>query len=754
MNKINSSLKKVSAVLLTLTLIFSFVAINDIKAYAATTKVSKIEVTNLKNKTLTLNKGNKKTLNVKVTVSGKKISKDFTVKTSNKKVATVKKSGKQVIITAKKDGNANITITSKANKKKKLVVKVKVVTPVKNITLNTTNTTIYTGKTLQLKATVSSDATNKNITWASSNTSVATVSSTGLVTAKKAGTTTISAKAQDGSGKYATCVVKVATPNSIASVNIVNETIVEVTLSSPQKLSKSNFVIDKKVIDWGNYVSNCEIDYVETSDNKKYTIYLNDYIELQDYVRVTVSGLMGVNGKAFKEKSYTSTSNTITSEAIYKVTCNNSYSQSFYPNSDMVGYCTINNTELPPGLNIEYGGYGNNFYIKGTATKSGIYKTTVRFTDEFGKVEIREVTFVVGDVNKVFASAKPAYYYTNANGKYSLSSKNVSDIVYATGGSGSYKYEIVGDAYGLSINSSGKISGTISKAGTYNINVKVTDANNSTYTTNAVWTVNLKQGMTIEGTVKDAEGNGIYGVKVYFENENDKYIEWASVTTNSLGKYEVTVPAGTYDVLISYNNVQKYVGRKSVSENQTGWDMVLPVYKVEIKSDKEEIASFATWYDSNGKEMGSGNYLYLRAGTYSLESEGTNFLTGYTAVLNITVSKSTEVTAKVTTKRLDTPTITLGQTISTILTGEYIYYKFVPTETGTYYFYSSSSNDTDGAIYSETGSRIKYDDQSGVGSNFEISYKFTAGTTYYLAAKYYFSGTISASVTVSTTTSN
>ena len=79
--------------------------------------------------------------------------------------------------------------------------------PVSGISLNMTELTLEMGQSATLTATVSpSNATDKTVTWTSSNTTVATVSSNGTVTAKAVGTATIAAQAGD---KTASCVITV-----------------------------------------------------------------------------------------------------------------------------------------------------------------------------------------------------------------------------------------------------------------------------------------------------------------------------------------------------------------------------------------------------------------------------------------------------------------------------------------------------------------------------------------------------------------
>lgn len=107
------------------------------------------------------------------------------------------------------NGSSSTTTTAKKTETKPAASKVKVI----KVSLNYSAIYLTKGKSKTLKATVApTNAANKSVTWTSSNKKIATVSSKGKVTGKKAGTATITVKAKDGSGKKATCKVVVTAP--------------------------------------------------------------------------------------------------------------------------------------------------------------------------------------------------------------------------------------------------------------------------------------------------------------------------------------------------------------------------------------------------------------------------------------------------------------------------------------------------------------------------------------------------------------
>ena len=157
----------------------------------------------------TVEEGATVTLTATVT-PGNATDKTVTWSTSNETIATV--SGG--VVTGVKAGE--VTITAKAGDKSAtctVTVTAKQSTEdpddpiaVEGITLDKTTATVEEGATVTLTATVTPEnATDKTVTWSTSNEAIATVSG-GVVTGVKAGEVTITAKAGD---KSATCTVTV-----------------------------------------------------------------------------------------------------------------------------------------------------------------------------------------------------------------------------------------------------------------------------------------------------------------------------------------------------------------------------------------------------------------------------------------------------------------------------------------------------------------------------------------------------------------
>lgn len=151
-------------------------------------KPTKIRLTASKK---TLGVGQTYTISKKVSPSGAYTG-GITYKSSNSKVATVNSSGK---ITAKKKGTAYITVKTANGKKAKIKITVKKAPTY--IKLNAKSKTIKKNRTYTVRARLTSGSA-ASIKYTSSNSKVATVSSSGKIKGKKKGTAYITAKTHNG----------------------------------------------------------------------------------------------------------------------------------------------------------------------------------------------------------------------------------------------------------------------------------------------------------------------------------------------------------------------------------------------------------------------------------------------------------------------------------------------------------------------------------------------------------------------------
>lgn len=153
-------------------------------------------------KTILINK--KEKVKLKAKVKPKNLLHKVVWKSSNKKVVSVSKSG---IIRGKRFGQATIYLKAVDGSKKKAKVKVRVGRKVTSVRFSVKKQEMEVGQKSQVKPIVlPRNATDKKVSYVSSNPSVVSVSSKGTVIAKGKGEAVITARSKDGtrkSGSYA-----------------------------------------------------------------------------------------------------------------------------------------------------------------------------------------------------------------------------------------------------------------------------------------------------------------------------------------------------------------------------------------------------------------------------------------------------------------------------------------------------------------------------------------------------------------------
>lgn len=285
-------IQKALAVMAAVAVTVTSAGVASVDAQAATVKPKKLTVTSSVSSKVIDVKGTTK-ISVK-SVSPKNASRSVTYKSSNTKIASVSSKG---TVKGKKTGSVTITATSKVNKKVKASVKLKVkdLKPSKvsiPAALSLTN-----GKKAIVKATVSPAGVYAPVKFSSSNTKVATVSSTGTVTAKSAGKTVITAKLtqKNSKGKYLTAKTTVTVkkaetkPEEVPSAKktdvFVSPAYIKSVMDGKQEESKNYVILDTSTeaapYNEGHIPGayHCSVRQVESST---YAAYANNTIDYTD----------------------------------------------------------------------------------------------------------------------------------------------------------------------------------------------------------------------------------------------------------------------------------------------------------------------------------------------------------------------------------------------------------------------------------------------------------------------------------------
>lgn len=144
---------------------------------------------------------------------------------SDSNIAQIAKDG---TLSFKKAGTVDVIATVKATSsntviKKLTVTGVKRVINVSSVALDKTTVNLKKGETVKLNATVApADADNKEVTYTSSNSAVAKVDNTGLVTVLSSGEAVITVTTKDGS-KTASCKVTVAKETEPLAITVTSK---------------------------------------------------------------------------------------------------------------------------------------------------------------------------------------------------------------------------------------------------------------------------------------------------------------------------------------------------------------------------------------------------------------------------------------------------------------------------------------------------------------------------------------------------
>ncbi len=156
--------------------------------------------------------------------------KTVTWSSSNTAIATVDASG---LVTGVGPGTATITVTTNDGSFTQTAT-ITVIQPVASVNLSPTTATINITETTQLTATVlPANATDKTVTWSSSNTAIATVDANGLVTGVGLGTATITVTTNSGSFTHTTTIIVIRPVTSVS----INPKIVNIYINKTAQLT-------------------------------------------------------------------------------------------------------------------------------------------------------------------------------------------------------------------------------------------------------------------------------------------------------------------------------------------------------------------------------------------------------------------------------------------------------------------------------------------------------------------------------------
>ncbi len=511
----------------------------------AKVKVKKVTVKSNYGKAVHVAVGKKIKLKTTVKVSpNKSANKKVTYKSSNKKIAKVTSSG---YVKGVKTGKCKVTVTSKKNKKKKAKITVYVVKKVTSVTIAKPKNPLYVGNSVTLKATVKpASGSYKKVTWSTSDKSVATVTSAGVVKGIKAGNVTIKATSVEGSKKSASIKITVLATNSvsIASVEVLSERAIRVVLDKAKVLTEKQFVLEGKRYTYGSYNRKFAIAQLRNYDNRTYDITLSpEYtVEKDSYVRVTIPDLPGNGVKMMESQAVWVRTNQPKDEKWLGLV-GDEWEKKVDLSEYGCGNISYQVTGNIPGITYKIRNNSLVFFGKLTTVTVGT-DLVIKGTDEMGSTFTQIIHVYVGNDSTIVAKALDITVVTG-------SEWTEQEFASALGGSGTYQFSAINMPSGVKLSTTdGTLSGKVSGIGEYQVRITVKDKENPARTFQTSALIRVVDQKKVTGTVLDNMGKPVEEAVISCENVTDGSIYTAK--TDAAGEYTLYVGEGSYDITAEF----------------------------------------------------------------------------------------------------------------------------------------------------------------------------------------------------------
>lgn len=470
--------------------------------------------------------------------------KKVSYQSSNKRIATVSSSG---YVKGVKAGTCSVTVSSKVNRKKKAKITVNVVKKVTSVSIEKPKNPVYVGNSVTLKATVKPESGSyKKVIWSTSDKTVATITSKGVLKGVKAGNVTIKATSVDGTKKSASLRMTVLSTDSvsIASVEVLSENVVRVALDKAKVLTEEQFMLEGKKYSYGNYMRKYSVVQMRNYDNRTYDITLGqEYtIDRDSFVRVTIADLPG-NGVKSMESQAVFIRGSNPKEERWLGLVGDKWEKEVDLSDYGCGNISYEVTGSIPGISYQI--RNNKLLFSGELTTVTVgTDLVIKGVDELGSTITQIIHVYIGNDITVVAKAKDLTVVTG-------SEWDGTEFVTALGGSGKYSFSAISMPLGVNMNAEdGTLSGQVSGVGEYTVRITVSDVDNPARTFQTSAKIRVVDQKKVSGTVMDTNGQPVADAVITCKNMTDGTIYTAN--TNEEGTYVLYIGEGSYDMTATF----------------------------------------------------------------------------------------------------------------------------------------------------------------------------------------------------------